>query len=135
MDLATAKIILENPKDQTLEPIEVDALADSSAVHLCIPEHIGIQLKLEEIDKKEVILADGSKEVVPYVGPIQIRFKNRVGFVGALVVGDQVLLGAILMEDLDLVILPKKRVVDVNPASPNIGTSIAKQVLNCPAYQ
>jgi len=126
MGLATAKIILENPKDQTLEPIEVDALADSGAVHLCIPEHIRIQLKLKKIDKKEVILADGSKEVVPYVGPIQIKFKNRVGFVGALVMGDQVLLGAIPMEDLDLVILPKKRIVDVNPASPNIGTSIAK---------
>ena len=126
MGLATAKIILENPKDQALEPIEVDALADSGAVHLCIPEHLKIQLKLKEIDKQEVILADGSKEVVPYVGPIQIRFKNRVGFVGALVMGDQVLLGAIPMEDLDLVILPKKRIVDVNPASPNIGTSIAK---------
>jgi len=126
MDLATSKIILENPKDQSLKPIEVDALADSDAVHLCIPEHIRIQLKFKKIDKKEVVLADGSKEVVPYVGPIQIRFKNRVGFVGALVMGDQVLLGAIPMEDLDLVILPKKRIVDVNPASPNIGTSIAK---------
>jgi len=125
-DLATAKIILENPKARALKPIEVDALADSGAVHLCIPEHIRIQLKLKEIDKKEVILADGSKEVVPYVGPIRIRFKNRVGFVGAIVMGDQVLLGAIPMEDLDLVILPKKRVVGVNPASPNIGTSIAK---------
>ena len=126
MGLATAKIILENPKDQTLEPIEVDSLADSGAVHLCIPEHLRIQLNLKEIDKKEVILADGSKQVVPYVGPIQIRFKNRVGFAGALVMGDQVLLGAIPMEDSDLVILPKKRIVDVNPASPNIGTSIAK---------
>jgi clan AA aspartic protease len=126
MGLATAKIILENPKNKALKPIEVDALADSGAVHLCIPEHIRIQLKLKEIDKKEVILADGTKEVVPYVGPVQIRFKNRVGFAGALVMGDQVLLGAIPMEDLDLVILPKKRIVDVNPASPNIGTSIAK---------
>lgn len=126
MGLATAKIILENPKDQALEPIEVDALADSEAVHLCIPEHLKIQLKLEETSKKEVTLADESKEVVPYVGPIQIRFKNRVGFFGALVMGDQVLLGAIPMEDLDLVILPKRRIVDVNPASPNIGTSIAK---------
>lgn len=126
MGLATAKIILENPKNHALKPIKVDALADSGAVHLCIPEHLRIQLKLEEIDKKEVILADGSKEVVPYVGPIQIRFKNRVGFTGALVMGDQVLLGAIPMEDLDLVILPKKRIVDVNPASPNLGTSIAK---------
>jgi hypothetical protein len=42
------------------------------------------------------------------VGPIEIRVKNRVGFTGALVMGDQVLLGTIPMEDMDLVILPKK---------------------------
>jgi len=48
MDLADAKIILENPKDQTLEPIEIDDLADSEAVHLCIPGNIRIQLKLKK---------------------------------------------------------------------------------------
>src|SRR2546430_8133531 len=41
--------------------------------------------------------------------PIELRFKNRVGFVGALVMGDQVLLGAIPMEDMDLVIIPSSR--------------------------
>ena len=126
MGLVAAKVLLGNPKDSGLEAIEVETLVDSGSVHLCIPEHIQIQLKLEEIDKKEVTLADGSKKVVPYVGPIQIRFKNRTGFVGALVMGDQVLLGAIPMEDLDLVILPKERTLSVNPNSPNIGTSIAK---------
>ena len=85
-----------------------------------------IQLKLKEIDKKEVTLADGSKKLIPYVDPIQIRFKNRIGFTGAIVIGDQVLLGAIPMEDLDLVIIPKERKLDVNPESPNIGTSIVK---------
>jgi len=83
-------------------------------------------LKLEEIDKKEVTLADGSKKLVPYVGPIEIRYKNRVGFSGALVMGDQVLLGAIPMEDMDLIVIPGKRVLDVNPDSPNVATSIAK---------
>ena len=126
MGLVASKVLLGNPKDSGLEAIEVETLVDSGSVHLCIPEHIQIQLKLEEIDKKEVTLADGSKKVVPYVGPVQIRFKNRTGFVGALVMGDQVLLGAIPMEDLDLVILPKERTLSVNPNSPNIGTSIAK---------
>jgi hypothetical protein len=37
------------------------------------------------LTKKEVILADGSRKLVPYVGPIELRFKNRVGFAGALV--------------------------------------------------
>jgi transposase len=36
------------------------------------------------------------------------------------------LLGAIPMEDLDLVIHPATRTVTVNPASPNVPTSVAK---------
>jgi len=103
------------------------ALADSGALHLCIPEHVRIQLKLEEIDRKEVTLADGSKQLVPYVGPVELRFKNRVGFTGALVMGDQVLLGAIPMEDMDLVVIPRTRTLDVNPDSPNIASSTVKR--------
>jgi clan AA aspartic protease len=126
MGLVKAAIVLKNPAKPALEPIEVEALADSGALHLCIPEHIRIQLQLDEIDEREVTLADGSHTLVPYVGPIEIRFKNRIGFGGALVMGDQALLGAIPMEDMDLVIIPKTRTVDVNPNSPNIGTSVAK---------
>lgn len=126
MGLVNAKVLLANPKKPELEPVETEALADSGAVHLRITEHIRIQLQLDEIDKKEVTLADGSQKLVPYVGPIELRFKNRVGFAGALVMGDQTLLGAIPMEDMDLVIIPKTRTLDVNPGSPNIATSIAK---------
>jgi len=126
MGLVSAKIILGNPKEKDIKQLEVDALVDSGAVHLCIPEHVRIQLKLEEIDEKEVTLADGGKKLVPYAGPIEIRFKNRVGFTGALVMGDQTLLGVIPMEDMDLVILPRKRILDVNPLSPNIACTIAK---------
>ena len=106
----------------------VKALVDSGSTHLCIPEHIQLQLQLDPIDNKEVTLADGSKKLVPYVGPIELRFKNRVGFVGALVMGDQVLLGAIPMEDMDLVIIPGSRTIDINPNSPNFASSIAKSV-------
>jgi clan AA aspartic protease len=127
MGLATGQVTLENPRDRSLAPVEVEALADTGAVHLCIPVHIQLQLKLEEIDRKEVTLADGRKQLVPYVGPVQIRFKNRIGFAGALVMGDQVLLGAIPMEDMDLVVSPRERKLDVNPASPNVGTSLAKR--------
>jgi len=117
---------LRNPRYPEIEAIEVEALADTGAVHLCIPEHIAIQLKLEEYDKKEVTIADGSRHLVPYAGPLETRFKNRVGLGGAIIMGDQVLLGAIPMEDMDLVVLPRERRVDVNPQSPNVACSIAK---------
>jgi clan AA aspartic protease len=124
MGLVFSEIQLKNPSKSDLQPIKVEALADSGAVHLCIPEHIKIQLQLEEVDKKEVTLADGSRKLISYVGPIEIRFKNRIGFSGALVMGNQVLLGAIPMEDMDLIIIPSSRKLDVNPNSPNIATSI-----------
>jgi len=126
--LVHAKIVLKNSRNSKIKAIEVNVLVDSGALHLCIPEHLRIQLRLEEIDRKEVALADGSKKIVPYVGPIEVRFKGRVGFVGALVMGDEPLLGAIPMEDMDLVIIPSKRVLDVNPDSPNISCTTAKKI-------
>jgi clan AA aspartic protease len=126
MGFVNGKLSLKNPRLPDLAPVEVVALADSGALHLCIPEHIQIQLRLDGIDHKEVTLADGSKKLVPYVGPVELRFKSRVGFAGALVLGDEVLLGAIPMEDMDLIIIPKTRTLDVNPDSPNIATSIVK---------
>jgi clan AA aspartic protease len=126
MGPANGKLILKNPRKPELKPVEVDALADAGSIHLCIPAHIQIQLGLEESDRKEVTLADGSRKSVPYVGPIETRFENRVGFTGAPVMGDQVLLGAIPMEDMDLVVIPKTRRLAVNPQSPNVATSVAK---------
>ena len=126
MGLVSGTLLLKNPRLPELLPVEVQALADSGAVHLCIPDYVRRRLQLEAISEKEVTLADGSTRRVPYVGPIEIRFKNRVGFAGALVMGDQVLLGAIPMEDMDLIVIPKTRTLDVNPSSPGIGTTIAK---------
>ena len=70
MGLVNAKVLLKNPRQPTLA-LEVDALADSGSVHLCIPETIRHALALEAITDKEVTLADGSRKRVPYVGPIR----------------------------------------------------------------
>ncbi len=126
MGLTYTEIELSNPKLDTIIPLKVRVLADTGALHLCIPEHIRMQLQLEIIDSKEVILADGGRRQVPYVGPVQIRYKNRIGFAGALVLGDTPLLGAIPMEDMDLIVNPRTRSVDINPDNPNIAVSIAK---------
>lgn len=120
-------ILLRNARVPTLA-LQVDALADSGTLHICIPQRVCEQLRLDHLGEREVIFADGSSKVVPYVGPLEVRFKNRAGFTGALVVGDQVVLGAIAMEDMDLVVLPGTRQLDVNPGSPGIGRTIASRV-------
>jgi len=63
---------------------------------------------------------------VPYVGPVQIRFGKRTCFTGALVIGESVLLGAVPMEDMDLVVEPSRQTVTVNPKSPNIPSAVVK---------
>ncbi len=126
MGITRIPLILANPIRRELEPIEVNALADTGAMHLCVPEHVALQLELKEKEQREVTLADGSKRLFPYAGPVELRFGNRSCFVGAMVLGDEVLLGAIPMEDMDLIVRPLTREVLINPASPNIPSSLAK---------
>lgn len=126
MGLVRTHLMLSNPRDDGLEAIEVDALVDTSAVHLCLPEHVTIQLGLAELEKREVTLADGLKSLVSYVGPVKTSFRNRSCYTGAMVLGDEVLLGAIPMEDMDLVVRPMTRDVVPNPLNPDIPASLAK---------
>ena len=126
MGLSFAMLTLSNPRKPEQAAVVAEALADTGAVYLIIPEHVQLQLGLEEQSRKEVTLADGSKRMVPYVGPLEVRFKNRVAFAGAIVMGDQVLLGAIPMEDMDLVVMPQQRRVEVNPLNPNYAAALAK---------
>ncbi len=124
MYLSYAMLTLSNPRRPDLAAVEVKALADTGSVHLCVPHEVARQLGLETHHEEVVTIADGSKLRVPYVGPVELRFKNRGGFVGALVLGNQVLLGAIPMADMDLVVIPRDCRVDVNPESPNIAHSV-----------
>lgn len=126
MGIITAEIKLSNPRNRSLLPLRVRALADTGALHLCIPEHIAIQLELEELYKREVTTADGNRHLCSYVGPLEVQFENRGCFTGALVLGDEVLLGAVPMEDMDILLSPARQAVIVNPESPNIPMSIAK---------
>jgi clan AA aspartic protease len=121
-------ITLKNSRLPELRPVEANALVDTGALHLCIPEHVALQLRLDRLYEREVTTADGSKRLCPYVGPLEVRFGDRACFTGALVLGDEVLLGAVPMEDMDLVVSPAVRTVTVNPASPNIPSSTVKSV-------
>jgi clan AA aspartic protease len=128
MGLVFADVQLTNVRDDSLAPITVHALVDTGAVHLCIPESVAVQLCLEEIERRQVTIADGTTKAVPYVGPLKVSMGNRSCFTGAMVLGNQALLGAIPMEDMDLVVMPNTRQVVPNPASPNMPASVAMGV-------
>jgi len=115
-----AEIKLRNPRNPGLTAIITQALADTGALMLCIPEHVAIQLDLEMESTREVTVTDGRSMKMPYVGAIKVEFRDRFCYVGALVLGDGVLLDAVPMEDMDLVLSPSRREITVDPSSPNI---------------
>ena len=120
MGYVFAEIELGNPRRQDLTPLSVRTPVDTGALMLCIPEHVALQLDLEAESMREVSVADGRSTRVPYVGPIRVAFEKRFCYVGALVIGDEVLLGAVPMEDMDLVVDPGRKMLTVDPASPNL---------------
>jgi hypothetical protein len=81
---------------------------------------VASDLGLAIVARREMAFADGSRRLVPYADPVEVRFGNCRYFVGAMLMGDEVLLGAIPMEDLDLVIQSLTRGVTVNLASPRV---------------
>jgi clan AA aspartic protease len=126
MGLVYSNITLSNPVKPELRPIAVRCLADSGSTYLVIPQHVATQLELVALEHREATTADGNSHTVPYAGPVRITFENRNCFVGALIMGDEVLLGAVPMEDMDLVVHPKLLKLLANPESPNIPRGHAK---------
>ncbi|MBI3268229.1 MAG: clan AA aspartic protease [Planctomycetes bacterium] len=126
MGFVPAGITLKNPRLPKLNALDTMARVDTGALMLCIPEHVAIQLRLETNSLREVTTADGCRRVVPYVGPLEVRFEKRSCFVGALVLGDEVLLGSVPMEDMDLIVSPAHRKLVVNPESPNFPQALVK---------
>ncbi len=120
MGLTCTTISISNPRKPQLNAIEVRCLADTGALMMSITETIVIQLQLDELEKRVVTIADGSTRKVPLVGLIRIDFENRFCFTGAFVSGNEPLLGAVPMEEMDLVVHPAKQKVIPNPEHPNI---------------
>ena len=99
----------------------VNMAVDSGAYMMAINETIQAQLGLSFIEKRKAIMADGSVNEYDVVGPIQIKFANRTATCSAMVLqGDnEPLLGAILMEEMDVIIHPRRQELLVNPKHPN----------------
>jgi clan AA aspartic protease len=113
-------VLISNPRKPELQPLEVRCLADTGALMMSITEMITIQLQLDELEKRSVAIADGTIRQVPFVGPIRIDFENRFCFTGACGLGNEPPLGAVPMEEMDLIVNPSRQKVMPNPAHPNI---------------
>ncbi len=109
-------------KESEVRRTHVKAMVDSGAYMLAINEEIKLQLGLHEVDKKLATLADGSTIYLEVVGPVEVRFSNRKTNVMAMVLpgNAEVLLGAIPMEDMDVIIDPLKQQLMVHPDRPYI---------------
>ena len=119
MGLVRARIELANAKAPETRVMTVSALVDTGTLLLCIPEDVAGRLHHDELERRDVKTADGALHRAPYVGPVLVRFENRCCLTGALVLGDEVLLGAVPMEDMDVLVSPATRTLIVNPASPH----------------
>ncbi len=128
MGIIRQHIRLANIAAPQLDEIDANALVDTGSLELCIPQHVANQLRLPVIAEREVTLADGRRQIVPYVGGVLIEVFGRKTVQSANVLGDEVLLGAVPMESLDLVVHPARLQIMPNPDSPNIPASVAKGV-------
>ena len=106
--------------DDEIKRIHVNILVDTGSYNLCINETIQSQLDLPFLEKRKGQLADGSIHEYDLVGPIVLKFKNRQTVCNALVLsGDnEPLLGAIPLEDMDVLIHPLRQELIVNPDHP-----------------
>ena len=126
-----ADLILENAFEATaaqkgliaegdVKKLSVKAMVDSGAMTLTINDDIARQLGLEVQKRQEVVLADGSFRKCDYAGPVFIHFENRIACCLALVLpgADEVLLGVIPLEEMDVIIDPINQKLAVHPERP-----------------
>jgi clan AA aspartic protease len=131
MGLTYAEVLLTNAIDisnarlyiigeEEIRRIVSTMLVDSGADMLCINENIQTILGLPFIEKRRCQLAEGFSPPLDIVGPVQLRFKNRITSCNAIVLtGDaEPLLGAIPLEEMDLLIDPLKGELIINPEHP-----------------
>ena len=122
MGLVKAEITLKNTGDITdaqrgyikepeIRQTTVTAMVDTGAATLVINEAIRRQLGLNLQDIYVAELADGSVQTYNKTEAVQIQWKNRDALCRAILIpnASDVLLGAIPLEEMDLIINPLKQ--------------------------
>jgi clan AA aspartic protease len=128
MGLTYAGITLTNGFDQDkfeegyieeheIRSTTIRALVDSGAVMLVIPSKVCVELGLTIKTFREAVMANGQREEVPITSIVQVQWNNRTTLVQAAVTGDEVLLGAIPLEGLDVIVDPVKQMLVPHPDS------------------
>jgi clan AA aspartic protease len=114
--------------ENEMHRVTTKALVDSAAYDLIINRQTQEQLELPVLGKRRIRLADESVIEVDVVGPVEVRFETSATTVRALVIPDteEVLLGAIPLEGLDVIIDPLRERLLVNP--PENTTAKVKKV-------
>jgi clan AA aspartic protease len=120
MGLVYAEITLKNTADvliaktgiiceQEIRQVTLESLVDTGAWTLVINEALREKLGLDLVDTEPGTLADGTKAIYDVVGPVDVMWKNRKTTCTALVLpnAEDVLLGAIPLEAMDLTINPR----------------------------
>jgi clan AA aspartic protease len=122
MGYVYAEIILKNVGDVTsvkrgyikepeVRQTTVTAMVDTGAATLIINEDIRRQLGLSVESTYEAELADGSVQKYGKTEAVQIHWKDRDTICRAVVIpnASDILLGAIPLEDMDLIVNPAKQ--------------------------
>jgi clan AA aspartic protease len=106
---------------EEVKRMRLTMLADSGAYMMAINENIQSQLELPFVEKRKAVMADGSVQEFDVVGPVMVKFANRTAVCNAFVLdgNSEPLLGAIPMEEMDVLIHPLRQELIVNPDHPN----------------
>ncbi len=106
--------------EEEIKRMHVNILVDTGSIMLAINENIQEQLQLPIVEKRIMQLANGKIEEYDIVSQVELRFKNRRTMCNAVVLpGDtEPLLGAIPLEDMDVLIHPTRNELIVHPDHP-----------------
>ena len=103
-------------EEHEVRQMTVKAMVDTGAWTFVINEETRDKLGLDDAGYGEATLADGKEEEYPMAGPLEIWWENRTITCNALVIPDapDILLGAWILEGLDLTINPKRELVGIH---------------------
>ncbi len=99
----------------------INAIVDTGATWLTIPENLAKELGLREINKVYVKYANNTGEFRPVSSALKVKLFNREGIFSAVILpeGTNVLVGLPILETLDIWIDIKGKKILPNPASPD----------------